>query len=227
VLLALGGLVAWSATRFPIRPPTVKSVTAHVLVSIVFSAVHVAAMVAIRKLVFELLGYRYNFGPPFRGFAYEYGKDAFTYGAFLSAFTVSQWARESTARRTEGEGVRARSGVTVRTPRGDVFVPFAAIVQVESSGNYVMLHTASGEFLHRATMKELEQVLPPGEFARAHRSHLVRLAAISSVRSSGDGDKVLELHDGRRIPLSRTYASARDWTLPITRASNANAPRAS
>ena len=227
VLIALGILVAWSAARFPIRKPTVKSVATHVLVSIVFSAIHVASMVAIRKVVFELLGDQYNFGAPLRGFAYEYGKDAFTYAAFLTAFSVSQWVRESAARRIEAEGFRARGGVTVKTTRGALFVPFAAIVHVESSGNYVTLYTASGEFLHRATMKELEQVLAPGEFARTHRSHLVRLAAVRSVRSGTDGEKVLELQDGRRVPLSRTYAVARDWTLPINSPPTANVPRVS
>lgn len=215
VLLALVGFVAWSASRFPILNPSVKSIAAQFVASIVFSVMHVASMVAIRKVVFALLGHHYEFGPPLRGFAYEYGKDFFAYGAFLGVFTVSQWIRDSTARRVEADASRLRGGFTIRTARGNVFVPFAALIHVESSGNYVTLFTGSGDFLHRATMKEVAQVLPAEEFARTHRSHLVRLSAIRGLRGRPEGEKVLELQDGRRVPLSRTYASARDWSLAV------------
>jgi len=228
VLMALALFVAWSATRFPLRHPSLKVIAAHLVASIVFSVVHVASMVAVRKAVFGLLGDRYDFGPPLRGFAYEYGKDVFTYGIMLGVFTVSQWLRDSAARRVEAEQFREHGGITVRTPRGNVFVPFAAITHVESSGNYLTLFTASGQFLHRATMKEVTELLPAEEFARTHRSHLVRLGAICGVRSRPDGEKVLELQDGQRVPLSRTYASAREWTVAISPSpTRANAPRAS
>ena len=215
VLLALAKLVEWSARRFPVWPCSLRSTTAHVIMSIAFSAIHVTSIVAIRKIVFELLGDRYTFGPPLSGFAYEYGKDAFTYGAFLAIFTLARWVRESAVRRAESANFRARGGLTVKTIRGDVFMPFGAILHAESTGNYVTLFTLSGEFLHRTTMKELEGLLPPGEFARSHRSHLVRLEAVRAVRSGADGEKALELQTGRRVPLSRTYAAARDWTLVL------------
>ena len=104
-------------------------------------------------------------------------------------------------------------------------MPFAAIVHLESSDNYVTLYAASDDVLRRATKKELEQLLPACEFARTHRSHLVRLAAIRSVRSGTDGEKALELQVGRRVPLSRTYAAAREWTLPIVPSASATVPR--
>lgn len=221
VLLALVGLVAWASRRFPLRDRSLKVGAAHVAVSIAFSVLHVSAMVAIRKGVFILLGHRYNFGPPVRGFAYEYGKDFFTYAVMVGIFTVSQWARESIVRHVQSEQFRAQAGFTVKTTRGNVFVPFSAIVQVESSGNYVTLVTASAQFLHRATMKEIEELLPSEDFARTHRSHLVRLSAICSLRSRPDGEKVVELQNGRRVPLSRTYAAGRDWTLTLPESGSA------
>lgn len=221
VLLALAGLVAWSSRRFPLRELSLKVGAAHAVVSIAFSVIHITAMVTIRRLVFELLGDRYDFGPLLRGFAYEYGKDVFSYSIMLGIFTASQWARESLVRRAEGEHFRAQGGITVRTTRGNVFVPFSAIVHVESSGNYVTLVTGAGQFLHRATMKEVEELLPAGDFGRTHRSHLVRLGAICSVRSRPDGEKILELQNGRRVPLSRTYAAARDWTLALSNSGSA------
>jgi LytTr DNA-binding domain len=228
VVFALSGFVAWSAARFPLRNLSLKIAAAHGLASIVFSAIHVTSMVAIRKVIFGLLGARYEFGPPLRGFAYEYGKDVFTYAFILGIFVISQWVRDSAARRAEAAQFRQHGGITVKTTRGNVFVPFATIAHVESSGNYVTLFTASGQFLHRATMKEVTELLPAEEFARTHRSHLVRLRAICGVRSRPDGEKVLELSDGGRVPLSRTYASAREWTVAFPpSATRASAPRVS
>ncbi len=213
VLLALIPLVAWTSKRFPLRELSPGTAGAHWVASVIFSVIHVAAMVAIRKAVFALLGDRYTFGPP--GFAYEYGKDVFTYAAFLAIFAIGRWARDSVVSRVEAEGFRARGGITVKTSRGSVFVPFAAIVRVEASGNYVTLCTADGEFLHRARMKEMEDLLPTDVFARTHRSHIVRLTAIRGVIVANDGEKLLELPSGIRVPLSRTYAAARDWTLSL------------
>ncbi|HVS77793.1 MAG TPA: LytTR family DNA-binding domain-containing protein [Steroidobacteraceae bacterium] len=216
VLLALIGPVAWSAARFPLLDRTVRSLAAHLLASLVFSVIHVSAMVAIRKGVFALLGHSYRFGPPLNGFAYEFGKDFFTYCFFVGVFTASRWIMGHTPRSMAVEEAGEREGFTVRTTRGNVLVPFAALLHVEASGNYVTLFTAAGDFLHRATMKEVTRLLPATEFARTHRSHLVRLSAIRSIRGRQDGDKSLELQDGRRVPLSRTYASARDWTLVMS-----------
>ena len=212
VLLALVGPVAWSAARFPLLDGSVRSLAAHLLASLVFSVIHVSSMVAIRKGVFALLGHSYSFGPPLNGLAYEFGKDFFTYCFFVGAFTVSRWIMDHTPRSVAADEARELEGFTVRTTRGNVFVPFAALLHVESNGNYVTLFTASGGFLHRATMKEVTQLLPATEFARTHRSHLVRLSAIRGIRGRPEGDKVLELQDGRRIPLSRTYASDRKST---------------
>jgi hypothetical protein len=213
VLLALVPWVAWMSGRFPLRAFSPAIAVTHVAGSILFSAVHVSAMVMIRKAVFALLGDRYDFGPALTGFAYEYGKDVFSYASFLGIFTLSDWIREAIARRAETRGARAAGGVTVKTSRGNVLVPFDAIIHVEASGNYVTLCTASGQFLHRATMKDVERLLPTSDFARSHRSHLVRVASICGITTGSDGDRMLELVGGGRVPLSRTYAAARDWTL--------------
>jgi len=226
VLLALATFVAWTSSRFPVLSLSARSVAAHIIASVIFSAVHVAAMVATRKGVFALLGDRYTFGPPLRGFAYEYGKDAFTYATMLAAFAIGRWARYSLSRRAELQDIHASGGITVKTSRGNVFVPFPAINHVEAGGNYVTLFTLSGEFLHRATLKEIEGLLPSSDFARSHRSHLVRVTAIRSIVTGSDGERTLELLGSQRVPLSRTYAAARDWTLRLRTPSEVNAPPA-
>ena len=134
----------------------------------------------------------------------------------LSRFYHSpRCAHESLSPRGEPEDSRGRPCIEIKTWRGAVFVPYDAIIRVRASGNYVTLFTESGEFLHRATMKSMQGLLPQADFARSHRSHLVRLTTIRSVRSGHYRGRVLELHGGGRVPLSRTHAAVRDWTLPM------------
>ena len=104
----------------------------------------------------------------------------------------------------------------VKTARGTVMVPAEQILRVEAAGNYATLVTPQGTFLHRATMREIEACLPECSFARAHRSHIVRLDAIASIRGS-DGEREITLSNGDAVPLSRRFAQARDWRIPLHR----------
>ena len=102
----------------------------------------------------------------------------------------------------------------MKTTRGTVLVAAEQILRVEAAGNYATLVTPQGSFLHRATMREMEAALPPDRFARAHRSHIVRLDAIAAIRGC-NGEREITLSNGDIVPLSRRHAQARDWHLPV------------
>jgi DNA-binding LytR/AlgR family response regulator len=146
---------------------------------------------------------------------------------FLAAFTFNSWARDSVVRAQKTEGSRLCGGIVVKTMRGTVLVDFASIVRVEASGNYVTLFTADRQFLHRATMKEVAELLPAVDFARTHRSHIVRLIAIRGIRSGPDGEKIVDLPGGAQVPLSRTYATSRSWIVSLHSSGEANHPSVS
>lgn len=226
MLLTLMPFAAWTSGRFPLDRRFGRAIGAHLAASIVFSAVHVAGMVIMRRLVFASLSDRYDFGPSLAGFAYEYGKDLFTYFIFVAVFTAHFWAQRTLERRAEARRFRSRGGIPVPTTDGTVFIPFPALLRIEACGNYVTLVTAGGEFLHRATMREMEALLPPDDYARTHRSHIVRVAAIRAVRTDPTGEKMIKLDGGCRVPLSRTYANSRSWTVPLAKAETAMAPPA-
>lgn len=76
-----------------------------------------------------------------------------------------------------------------------------------AAGDYVELHTGSDVTLVEMTLVALEKLLPPGEFARIHRSALVRLERIAEVRGLGRGDALVRLVDGTELRLSRRYRS--------------------
>ena len=225
VLLSLLWPVRIMSRRFSWRQASPTLLVAHAFASLVFSVVHVLAMVGIRKLAFVALGTRYTFGEPLPGFAYEYGKDVFSYLFFVSVFWLNDWSRDEVQRRRQINESRAKRSIAVRTSRGLVAVPFDEIRRIEATGNYVTLVTESHSFLHRATMREIEQVLSDEHFARSHRSHIVSQRAIKAVRSRRNGERTLELSTGEQIPLSRAYANAREWLVPLSRES-ASSPTA-
>lgn len=85
-----------------------------------------------------------------------------------------------------------------------VRLPVSLIRLIEAQGDYVMLHTAEGEILHRETVTSLESRLDPVAFARCHRSTIVNLDHIRGLRRRGKG-LTLSLTDGRSIDVGPSY----------------------
>ncbi len=67
------------------------------------------------------------------------------------------------------------------------------------------MHTASRSFLVDDFIAALAARLPPADFARVHRSTLVRLDAIAHVQSRSHGDGIISLRKGAELRLSRRY----------------------
>jgi len=95
--------------------------------------------------------------------------------------------------------------------RGRVhFVDFADVSWIEAQGNYVALHTESGEHLVRQSLSSLERQLNPNGFVRIHRSVIVATKCIESLLSLGAGDAKLLLTNGTELRLSRAYRNRLD-----------------
>ena len=83
-------------------------------------------------------------------------------------------------------------------------IPIDEIQTIHAEGDYVRLDVGSEELLHDATMNELEATLDDTEFARLHRSMIVRLDRIASLVHQDHG-WAARLVDGteQRIAKSR------------------------
>lgn len=79
---------------------------------------------------------------------------------------------------------------------------------LEAEGNYIVLHTGKEKHLIRETMVRLESRLDPTQFVRIHRSAIANVERVKEVRSALDGEQVLVLEDGTRLPVSRGYRDA-------------------
>ena len=187
-----------------LRPPRFgwsMATALHALATIPISLVHVAAMVAIRKLAYALTAQTYDFGDWPRGLLYEYRKDVATYLIAVAFVAFAQWLLTRPEPEAEADILLVADGnVTHR-------IPVAEIASVGSAGNYVEIVWGGRTLLHRATLAALGDRLGPG-FARIHRGRLVRRAAVARIETERSGDFIVTLHDGAQLRGSRRYRTA-------------------
>ncbi len=86
-----------------------------------------------------------------------------------------------------------------------VKLDLAQVRRIEARGDYVYVHTASGSRLVHSTMKALEAKLPPDDFVRVHRSHIVRVDQIVDLDEATVvvGRDVVPLSEAGRAELLR------------------------
>ena len=76
---------------------------------------------------------------------------------------------------------------------------------IEAAGNYVRLHLGEESHLFRETMNRMESRLDPKRFVRIHRSRIVNTERIKELQPWFNGEYVVVLRNGARLPLSRGY----------------------
>jgi two-component system LytT family response regulator len=81
----------------------------------------------------------------------------------------------------------------------------AEIDWAESAGNYVCLHVGAATHILRETITSLENRLGQHQFLRVHRSTLVNVDRIKTLRPSLYGDYSILLRDGTKLTLSRGF----------------------
>lgn len=70
---------------------------------------------------------------------------------------------------------------------------------IEATGNYLKMHCSHGNYLHRQTMKEMEELLPQSMFIRCHKSYMVGIQHISRI-------ELFQLTvDNQKIPVGTNY----------------------
>jgi two-component system LytT family response regulator len=89
-----------------------------------------------------------------------------------------------------------------------VFLPVKEIRWIDAAGDYMCVHTDKETHIVRITMKKLESQLDERVFKRVHKSTLVNVNSIKSVRSLRNSESLLELGGDIQIKVSRNYSSA-------------------
>jgi two-component system LytT family response regulator len=101
----------------------------------------------------------------------------------------------------------------IRQGRETVRVPIASIKWVDAAGDYMCVHASGDTHILRGTMKELEEILDPKLFQRVHRSTIVNLRLVKSLRAHMNGEYFLTLEGGHELKLSRTYRDKVEYFL--------------
>ena len=205
-------VIAWFNERVLITTHSWKwTVPAHLLASVPFSIVHVAGMVALRKLAYTAAGRSYEFGAPLANWIYEYRKDVVVYGLILAALYAFRVYRLWLESRLAPAPVPMATGgverLVVRKFNREFILNTAEIDRIEADGNYVTVHAQGTSYPLRESLASLEKKLDPKRFARVHRGHIVNLDRIREIQPWDSGDYRILLKDGSFVNFSRRYRS--------------------
>jgi two-component system LytT family response regulator len=83
-------------------------------------------------------------------------------------------------------------------------VPIRDIRYVTAEDMYVRVHTHETSYLLRERLYKMEERLDPAQFARIHRSTIVRLDCIESLVQRPGGDYLVKLNDAKQFRVSRS-----------------------
>lgn len=214
VLILLPGIFAL-LERMPLSVTNVKrQLAVHLAGTIIFSLLHVGLMVTFREVAYYAVGQNYDFGPWSRELWYEYRKDAWGYVIWLLVYTLVGMAYS----RLKGEASpisfnevpskaepMAPEHFLVKKLDKEFLVKVSDIEWLESSGNYVNLHSKGRIYPLRSTLAQLTQRLDKAGFSRVHRSFGVNHQFIDNISYQSSGDGEITLLSGKQLALSRRY----------------------
>jgi DNA-binding LytR/AlgR family response regulator len=84
-------------------------------------------------------------------------------------------------------------------------IQISRIECASAAGNYVEIVERGQRYLMRATLKQMEDMLPAADFIRIHRSHLVRRDEIERIKTQPSGNGTVHLRGGQVLPLSKKH----------------------
>ncbi|RXT19246.1 MULTISPECIES: LytTR family DNA-binding domain-containing protein [unclassified Bosea (in: a-proteobacteria)] len=209
VILALAPLVRRLVLASLAKPPGQAALIAlHAVAVLVFSTLHVAGMVLLRKLGYWAASSGdYSFGVSPENLLYELRKDVLVYLLLAGLFWLAElWARRPMPHRIAADATPVASGFWLRDGTINLRLEPAEIVAVVSAGNYVEYCLDSGKrHLIRATLQAEEERLRPLGFARIHRTRLVNAARVRRIAGRPSGDFDVEMDTGENFAGSRRY----------------------
>lgn len=124
-------------------------------------------------------------------------------GERLSGLLDEAGVRQSVAPPSKAPSEYAKR-LLVTTASRSLVVRTAAIDWVQADDYYAALHVSGKTHLLRETMAALEARLDPDVFLRIHRSAIVNVERVQALERGTDGQTVIVLVDGTKLPVSRS-----------------------
>lgn len=132
--------------------------------------------------------------------AIERLREAVTRARTRRALQVTPSALRTAARRPGQplDRVVIRDGADVHV------VPVHRLDYVEAQDDYVCFVSGERTWLKEQTLGELEGQLDGRRFVRVHRSYILNIDRLAKVEVYAKDSRVAILHDGRKVPISRS-----------------------
>lgn len=134
--------------------------------------------------------------------AIDYLLKPYGYNDFLKAATKArQYIEWREAAVQAGNNSSDDDFIFVRADNQSVKVMFDSILYVEAMSEYIKIHFKEGKAVMTfMSVKLMSESLPANQFMRIHRSYIIALDSIASVRRGE-----VELTDGTVLPISASY----------------------
>ena len=130
-------------------------------------------------------------------------KDVLGYALFIGFFSLIDYLLQR-----PGDKPSEPSTFDIRDGARLTRVKMEEILAVTSAGNYVEFILGDGRrLLMRAPLRSVEEELAPRGFVRTHRSWLVNVNKVTTLKPEGSGDYTVELGK-QSVPLSRRFPDA-------------------
>jgi DNA-binding LytR/AlgR family response regulator len=184
--------------RAPIEAPVVWRRS---LLHLGFNLAMTLALIVASCLLARVLSHAAH-QPLLQDIAAQLGANAALVAAWIAGLTALAHAVRNRGR--SGVGGDGSVSLAVRQRGRFTRLDLAQVSWIETQGNYIALHGASGATLLRRTAKSLEPELDPGRFVRVHRRAIVALDAVKSVTPLAAGDATLRLKTGETLRVSRS-----------------------
>jgi two-component system LytT family response regulator len=145
----------------------------------------------------------------FEAGALDYLLKPFDNARFELAFTRAQ------ERIRMGKRTQRPDRVAIKSAGQVSFVKITEIDWIEAADYYACLHVGLKSHLLRRSLVELEQDLDPAMFCRVHRSNIVNLERVRSLKLGEDGEFEILLENGAHVRLSRRFRKQLEARLRV------------
>jgi two-component system LytT family response regulator len=143
--------------------------------------------------------------------------DAMAVDYLLKPFSMSRFSQaidrflqqfpteKNTAKSEEFSGLaEKRDRLVVRVKNEIKIIPISEAVYFEAEGDYIAIHTQSGKYLKKMTMKALEEAMDPSRFVRVHRSFILNVNQIAKIEPYERENYIAKLLSGGQVPVSKS-----------------------
>lgn len=148
----------------------------------------------------------------FDAMAIDYLLKPFSKDRFSQAIEkfLSQQGVDVVSTQKLNELAEKRNRLVVRVKNEIKIIPTHEVSFFEAEDDYIAIHTSSGKYLKKMTMKSLEEALDPAKFVRVHRSYMINLNEITKIEPYERDNYLVILRGGEKVPVSKTgYARLR------------------